>query len=270
MAAIKLTMLLQISTNVANPAAAVRRTGGWTESVYYDGALTPGLMRSFNTLCRTRTNLLGIGGSCVGQRFQQVDPVGSAQTAKNAFRSTLGLATDTPGQSLQLNSRGAGVANVRRAHLTGIPDACVVNGEFAGNEDWNANYFVFLTNLAGWKFRARDLTLPKVIVKTVDTDGVVTFASDLALAVGDKVSLYRLKNAFGKFVNGTFTVGAATTLRSVTLLSWTAGACTDGKAQKFSPIYPAITAAGTVQGLISQKKVGRPFDQFRGRRSKRK
>jgi len=267
--AYKLTMIMQMGTaGAANPLAQPR-TGGFSESVYY-ADLSARTRTDFYTLCATRANLLGRGGAVIGQRYQQVDPIGAAQSEKRVFRSTLNMTTDNPNMAIQIRSVASGLANIRRSHIHCIPDDIQVAGEYVTGTSWDLNYSLYRGTLSGWQFRARDLTLPRVLVKDITDAGVVTVLSDLAVGVNDLVTLYKVENADGGFVKGTFQVGAASTLRSFTLVNWKAGACTGGKAQKFVPIYPSITAAGTTLGTTSIRRVGAPFTRFRGRRSKRR
>jgi hypothetical protein len=269
MSAFKFTMIMQMGTGgQANPLAQPR-TGGFSETVYYTN-VSAGTINSFYDLCQLRANLLGRGGAVIGQRYQQVDPVGQASSEKRVFRSGLAMTTDNPNMAIQLRCRGANVANIRRSHIHCIPDDVTVAGEYVTGTPWDLNFALFKAGLRGWLFRGRDLTLPKVLVKDITDAGVVTFLSDLPLGVTDLVSLYRVEDANGNFVNGTFQVGVASTLRIVTLNNWKAGACKGGKAQKFSPIYPTINVAGTSLGTVSIRRVGGPFNKFRGRRSKRR
>lgn len=265
----KCTMLLEVLTKPDDPNARIRRVGGWSESWYWDDVLSASKLAAFNELCQARANLLGLGGRVKGQRFQLVDPSGSAQTQGRVFASNRTEQTDQPGVALQLAIKGTGVTNVRRSHLRGIPDAMVKGGEWTPEGDFNLTLNHFLVKLSAWKFRARDLSQPRVLVNNITSGGVVTFFSDLALAVGDRVTFNKVQDTSGNRFRGTFRVGVASTLRQVTLIGWPYGDVTGGTAQKLVIIYPAMPRSGMVAEKISFRKVGRPFDQFRGRRSKR-
>jgi len=270
MAAWKLTMVFRyLSGNVGG--GWLNLTGGWTESVYY-GNITTATRNSFNTLCQRRAAMLPNFTTIRGQRFQQVDPTGSAQTASVNYpgQAAAEFAQDIPQMALLLRLRAAGVNNVRSMRLCALPDSQVSRGEWNPNFEMRAATNAFLDELNGWQFRGDDLTLPRVLVKSVTSAGVIEFASDLSLAIGDKVKLTNTIDAYGRPVSGIFNVLNATSLRVVTLGGWKAGACKDGSAKRYSVIYPVIQGALTSISRIVTRKVGRPSEGYRGRRSRRR
>jgi len=270
MAAWKLTAVFKyLSGNTGG--GWINMPGGWTESLYF-GNINASTRSSFNTWCQRRAGLLPNFAVIRGQRFQQVDPVGAAQTASVNFpgQSNAAFAQDIPQVSLLLRLRATGVNNVRSYRVACLPDVMVTRGEFNPDFEYRALVNSFLAETNGWWFRGDDLTLPRVLIKTVSSAGVMEFASDIALAVNDQVKVTNTFDAFGKPVSGIFRVNNATSLRIVNLANWNAGACTNGSAKKYSPIYPVITDALNSISRIVVRKIGRPFEQYRGRRSKRR
>lgn len=268
--AYKWTMLLQIGTNIDDPGASLHRVGGWTESWYTTGAPTTSLQNSFKTLCQKRANMLGLGGSCVGFRIQQVDPRGSSQQQALSYASPGIFQTDTPGTALLVTIGSSGLANVRREKFAGIPDNQVAKGEFNPTPEYTPILNAFFAELAGWRFRARDLTVPRVNLDTIAADGTYATQSDFTAPQGSVVVVRRTQNSLKRNVSGTFVVGTATSLRAGKLNNWTAGACTLGTISLYVPIYPPITAGLVQPARITFRKVGRPFVGFRGRRSKKR
>lgn len=270
MAATKFSMVFRYLSG-SDTSPVPQDAAGWTESVY-ETSLSTANRSAFNALCIARARLLPQGTFIIGQRFQQVDPVGSAQTAVVNYPGGVGenFRADIPQMALLLRLRSSGVNNVRSYHVCAIPDAQVSLGQYRPVDTFRVLMGLFLDQLNGWKFRGADLAQAKAPVLSVTALGVVTFGSDLVLAVNDQLKILNAIDTNGNRVGGIFRVNAATSLRSVTLGNWKGGVTTEGTGQKYIPIYPTIVGARESISRIVTRKVGRPSGGYRGRRSRRR
>jgi len=269
MPAYRLSMVFRATTGTAQFSPG-QRGAGWTESVIWDN-IDASTRTSFNRLCNKRAALLPASARIVGQRFQQIDPSGRAQTARTNFPGSgaVEASRGQPTDAVRVSYRGSGVNNVGKRSIACIPDTMLSDGEYNPTPVYQISMAAFLAELNGWKFRGADLTVAKVQVKTVSDLGVVEVNTDLPVVTGDRVRLYRVKLADNTFFSGTFIVASATSVRIFTLRSWTKGAATGGEARKYVPIYPIISGANESPIEATIRKVGRPSGGFRGRASKR-
>jgi hypothetical protein len=271
MAAYKLQMIFRGATGTSSTSAG-KRGASWSEEVVWDN-IDATTRASFTRLCRARAPLLGTGWSIVGQRFQQIDPQGRAQTVAANFPGGQVLtlsATGQPTDAIKFSVRGTGVNNVSRRKLACIPDGQISDGEFNPEPTYLISLRNYLAELNGWKFRGADLTVPKQQVKTISALGIVETNTDLAVVTGDRVRLYGVHLEDGTFHSGTYIVASATSVRIFTLRNWTRGVAEQGQARKYVPIYPIIGGATTATFEACIRKVGRPSGGFRGRASKRR
>ncbi len=278
----KFTMLMQLATNVSDPNATARRLGGWSESWYANVASVQDLYNLafqgqaagfafLGALVPTRAGMLPNGAAIVGQRVQQIDPVGPSQSLSRLFPGTAGIAADIPQMALLTTTPGFGVKNIRRTILRGVPDARVIEGEYVPAGDFTRNLNQFFGVLGNWQFRGVDLSQPTIQIITIAADGTIQLAGlSAGFAVNDTVKVLRSVDQFNTTVAGKFVIQAIPSATSIQVRNWTAGVCTGGSVRKHAIIYAQVDSANCAVGRIVTKRVGRPFTQFRGRRSKRR
>jgi len=265
----KLTMLIDYVSDPGGTGAGTR-VGGWSESVYWD-ALGPDTVTGFNTLCQKRAAMLPAGSSVIGQRYQQVDPtVGGSSTGGFRYPSPggTGFERDIPQAAILMRIGATGFANKRPMYLRGIPDGQIVGGELRLEPPWKDAFLAYLTELAGWKFRGRDLTAPTVPIFSIDGTGNVVTEQPITLAVADMVRILRFRG--GSIINGRFPVETVTSTTVFKLRGWNGGSGTGGKIRKDNYVYPVMARNQMAVSRIVVRKVGRPFFQYRGRRSKKR
>ncbi len=277
----KFTMLFQLATNISDPTATARRLGGWSESWYFEGPSAQSLYAAaFGTalgggatqlgLCGVRSLLLPFGGAIVGQRIQQLEPLGPSQSLSANFPGSA-AAADVPQMALLCTIPGLTVSNTRRAILRGMPDIRVVEGEYSPSQAYAAFLAAFFEQLGNWRFRGLDLSQPSIPIINISAAGVVQLGGlSAGFAVNDKVKILRAVDGVNEPVGGIFMVGAIPSATQITLIAWTAGACTGGSCRKHAVIYPLVDSANCKVGRIITRRVGRPFTQYRGRRSRRR
>lgn len=275
---IKCTALFQLSTNVDFPNLPAHRIGGWSESWYYIGSSIPNAIQAFASpgtalfpfsWCAGRAALLPGGAAIIGQRYQQVAPVGQSQTAGGIYPGSAGEAADIPQQALLCSIPAVGAGNIKRFTLRGIPDARIIEGEFQGTQSFTQSLNNFFFVLGNFQFRARDLTQPTANIVSISAAGLVTCEAAATFNVNDMVRVLRTRTVDGDLLGGRFQVASVGPGNNVfTLANWSpAEATTGGRVRRDSIVFlPADnTRAAAYRAVI--RKVGRPFGAYRGRRS---
>ena len=276
----KATMLFRLATTVSDVTSEAKRIGGWSESYYYSGPDAPSMIDAFafaggedgKSLCGKRAHLLPTGAAIVGQRYQLLDPVGASQSTNKVFPGDSNLLCDVPQMALLCKAPGVGVINIRQLILRGIPDIRVHEGEYSPSATFRSALQGFFSGLKQWRFRAKDQTALKYKVSAISALGIINFEGPVpVLAVNDVITLSGVKTASGQTINGQFQVKNILPLTGqVELFNWVAGACTLGKLQKVQVVFPSIDGDKITVGRVIVRKVGRPFGQYVGRRSKKK
>lgn len=279
---IKGTQIFTHTSRVSDPASPIHRIGGWTESYYWEGATIEQFRNEFLGgpnpaggvwlgLSLLRARLLPTGANIVGQRYQQVNPVGPSQSLGRLFAGSAGILNDVPQMTLLCDAPGVGVKNVRRLFLRGMPDVRVTEGEFDAPAGYISALQDFFDFLAKFSFRARDLNQPQIPVVSITSGGVVTSSAAVPFLQNSFVQIGRAKTATGGNVTGVFQVDSVGPGFGVfQLKNWTLGSTTGGYARGYAIIYPKFDAPSVHFNRIVVKKIGRPFTQYRGRRSKRR
>lgn len=274
MATWKYTMIFNSSTNVSGGSVG-QRTGGWSEGLYSANAPTAeigaGTYRSvFEELCSLRARLLPTGFAVVGQRYQQIDPIGGSATGGFNAPGSAGIQADVPQMALFLRLTAAETPNIKPLTLRGLPDARVVEGEYKPESTFTAALQAFVNKLNIWRFKGRDLTQTPVAITSIDANGLATLDPGNPFVPDDYVRVLRTTDINGDRQGGRFRVIAPITTSTVTLQGWDLGECHGGKMRLDLTIYPLIGAQTANVLRVIVRKVGRPFGQYRGRASTRR
>lgn len=273
MVATKVTLLFNAVTK--DSTGNVQRSAGFSESYYSTLAIdNPTLKTNWNNLAIARANLMPANVSIIGSRYQNVDPVGASRQYDNVYPPTSTQQNDLPAIALQWTVRSLGSPNQRSLILRGIPDARVVNGEYAPVAAYNTALINFFTELrANWSFRAIDRTvLPVKIVQIVA--GLMTCVSPHGLLPGDVVNIMSTKVGTDRVVTS-YEAGVMAPFTATTATLFLAGRGENipdsvfGRARKVNITYPffSITNEEIVTPTAITRKVGAPFKKFRGRRT---
>lgn len=264
----KYTAIFEQSTNLTGGSIG-HRIAGWSESIYAM-AFSPLYVTDFYDWCRVRAQLLCAGAAIVGQRFQQVDPVGGSSTSNRRFPGQLSLVQDVPQMALFWRQPGLNAPNSKPITLRGIPDDLVKEGEYKPFFLIPTFLQQYCTENARWQFRGRDLTQTNIPLISVDANGLAETSIAHPYAANDRVRVLRTMNVNGKRQGGVFTVIAPITTFSLTFRAWNLGATLWGKLRKEATIYPYPTALFEATPRVIVRKVGRPFGGYRGRASTRR
>lgn len=275
----KITMLLQQATGLgAGGPPGQQHLGGWSESVYSIASniaevrnmlYNPGVWGL--GLCPARAVLMSGGGQIVGTRIASVLPrTGRTQTSGRSFIPPFSAQTDVPQMALMCTVGAVGSPNTRRFTLRGIPDNMVTFGEYNPTtlyRDWVLAYFNELRN---WSFVGQDLAQPFLQVNSISATGTVLLAAPRPPGFGGLLKFSQLLiPGTGIKIGGRFkiaTVGPGA--NEFDLLNYPGPATTGGTVQMIVySIYP-MDGANATADRAAVRKVGRPFGQYRGRRSK--
>jgi len=272
MAFSKVTLLFELNT-IATGTPAEGRTAGWSESFYFGGEAEPAIEAAIvkNGLCARRGATLPSTASIVGIRAQKVDPLplGPSIARRLFFQGTSGALTDVPQLTLLWELLSAGIPNKRMYHMRGLPDSNAEGGEYVSANDMDAKLNLLRTAMSNFNFRSFDRTQPvrDILTFTTATRTVVT-SVDHGFAIGDNVQLKQLKSQLVPITfGGTFKVETVPLANSFTIRSPSSWPdLVQGKAQKKVVIFPPISQTLSSWVRTTVRKVGRPFDLFRGRK----
>lgn len=272
----KCTAIFQLTTAVSTPTAPLHRQGGWSESIYVTANNVAAAIQAFEqgsgSFCQLRASLLPLGSSIVGERYQQVNPVGPSQSNNNVYPSTLGLEADQPQNALLMKIPGVGVNNIRRMVLRALPDACLTEGEFTPPTAYINQLVQFIAALSQYQFQGRDLSQAKQPLLSGTAAGVFTAINAPVVAIGQFVRILKARETTtGNLRGGRFQVTAVTqNPNTLTVAMWPFGATTGGNFRLDGQVFPQFGPLSGPVGRPIIKKVGRPSTGYRGRRSRRR
>ncbi len=252
--------------------------GGWSESIYFFSDSVSDCVDALKigaggnpALLPSRAALLSGTSNIIGVRLYQ-GGAGKGQSFAFAYPGPAGVNTDVPQMALLCRAANVTFGSSRLFTLRGIPDVQVVGGEWIPSPAYAnlvGDYFRALQNFA---FRGLDPAIAKIKLAGVSAGGVATSAgSAIPWGVGTQVTISKVVDADGLFRSWTgFITAAATPPPSVTIPTWPWGLCTGGTVTIKSFILSGMLAANIAVRRVVVRKIGRPFEQYHGRRSKRR
>lgn len=274
---IRIALLISVTTDPADRFSASPHSGGWSESFWFPGnAFVP--LKVFQLWGQSRANLLAGECTVTGYRQQlftisgnKLLPGGSASGVLN-YPGSYPTDLNAPQDSLMVNFTVSGQPNNIRHRLAGLPDSQVSQGEYQPTTAYKTSITNYMNGVINNGFQAvtRDLTQPDARVKSIAGD-VLTTLTATGAAPGDYVILRRVRDVNGDPVSGSFLVETVTPNADGTfayaLYGLSATVSTpNGTARKDLLVINNILT-GQPNRLVV-RKIGRPFVQYRGRRSK--
>lgn len=256
-------------THIFTQVTGKRRTGGWSETWYFDGTEREAELAG-NSLSKKRAALLSSAAAIVAQRIQEVGGRGKTTTSNDI--GILGSDSDIPQMAVQCFCLGQGVTNKKIFQLRGIPDGLVVEGDFSPSLAWNGAFSAYSGSLLAnnIRFRAKNLALPQVAVVSIADNGTFSLGGPLTFAVGARIDISRCKTTTGVARSGSYYVGTATSATAGVFTDWPGGTVQlKGKARVNAIVYPLVARGSAEVVKIGTRKVGRPFDLYHGRASSR-
>lgn len=271
---LKITYIFDYSSEPADTAAAASHKGGWSETLWLPGS-TPELDKC-RRIASQRTRLLPETVRIIGYRQQLYTIVagqfqaGGANMVLLGFRGRVGYRPDLPQVSLSLKASAFNATNTRRFTLRGIPDEQMENGEYQPTPAYDNNVTLYGQDLVdeGFAFPGRKLDEPFSDVKEIVNSklkvvGATTFNE------GDRVLLKGVRDVNGDPVVGQFVV-TGVAAGQFTLGNMDPNIVVGQKGRVCKVINALFSISQVETGRAVVRKIGRPFEQYRGRRSKRR
>jgi hypothetical protein len=279
---IKCVTVFQLTTEPGNSAPVIgyagrSHIGGWTESWFFNSdtlsdAVTAcfGPRADHDPMCIARARLLGHQATILGVRFYQ------SGGGKGVFISRTipgGVHdTDQPQQAILCRTNNPAQDRARKFTLRGIPDVETVNGEFSPDAAYANAVETYFDSLFDFLFLCKTLN-NQTGVFSVDASGIVTLKANTPFALNDLVYLFNAVDSQGKrqhWTNFVTIIGPGP--NQFTIKGWPWGACTGGTVGKPTNSYNNAWATGNLPTVVRSvtRKIGRPFELYRGRRSKRR
>lgn len=246
------------------------RVGGFSET-WYSPDSPQTAMGKAKDLSKQRAAFLPQGAGIVGIRVQELGKRGFAET----FNAPGGYGTDTkdiPQVATLCIIKKAGIESYKRFFLRAVPDAIVHLGDYTPTDVYTSlvNQWVGALISKGFTFSGIDPALPKVKILGISDVGVFTFAGNVVTAVNDEIQLLNCTNTFNENVSGTYRVSVFVNGASGTFLNWNKGTVNQkGEARKSASATTALEQGSFKILRIGTRKIGRPFDLYRGRASVR-
>lgn len=274
--ATKVVMLINGVTDKAAPNSSIKYAGGQhafgaSESFWSTLSIGSALYAKLDALAIARAAILP--KQCVILGFRLYNDGTGVGTIRQSGLTSSFYTLNTANDALLIRTGQVGTGSQRHFWLHYLPDGQTQNGEFTPDVVYAAVLKNYLDNLAAnfsWYSQVRS-NFTKIV--TISAAGLVTFAGANPFAVGQFVTISRaFETATHRFRGGLYQVQTVGPLANqCTLLGWQFGACTNGAAWQRSR---SIGSLGSGDGLTVEragtKKVGRPFDLYRGRQTRRK
>jgi len=282
---IKAVMLFKDSTGPGGLEGV--RVAGWSESVWFPSDSVTDCLAALKTgagatpgLLPARAELLPSGASINGLKLYQ-GGAGRGNSQRVLYPGSSGFATDVPNIALLCSSRSGSTGATRRWCVHAIPDSQVVNGNFVPSGPFLfslSQYFQALSQFSFYTNPANPanstivqiVLIPAVLPATVGT-GLATVTNPALFAANQQVRISRIRDAAGQEYSMTATVlDVNVGAKTVTLANWSTVNTTGGTMTQIGKVPSSFDPANTLPIRIGTRKVGRPTDLYRGRRSRRR
>ena len=267
----RISFLFQFTTDPPAGYGARRHTAGWSESLWYPDADPPAGRLDF--LAGDRARILPSAAAIIGQRIQvytlegnRLKP-GGASTLKVNYPGNQLWTCDIPQMALEVALKASGAPNSSRILIRGIPDDQVLGGEYTGTATYKGQVTTYLNRMQNlnFQFLGRNLSNISVRVISIAANLLVTDVPCGAIP-GDYVRLLRVYDINGRPISGSFRVQSGSGV-NLTLLGLPAGLAVEQSGACRKDEFALRSIASHEIGRIRVKKVGRPFEGYRGRRS---
>jgi hypothetical protein len=277
----RMTALFSLTTTPVNRATANPHTGGWSES-WWTTQSGPTLATSFTNLLKLRAALLPASAQITGSRQSTFTIQGNrlipgpTSSSEQNFPGNANYVTDLPQAALQLKGYGDSVSNHNSFYLRGIPDAMIVGGEYSPTRPFGNAVSAFKAALVGpWGFVARDLSQPRLQVLALvqatpppPNQAILQLAGVLAgVAANSFLRFSRVYGSDGNPIKGAFAVTQPPVGNLYTLQMPNVNPVFRPSGTARLDLLTYIAYSSVAYNRAGVKKVGRPSEGYRGRRS---
>ncbi len=258
--------------------SARQHIAGWTEYVMWNNDSVSSLLTALQTGANNQPGLLPSRAALLSQNAQVIGVrlysggAGKGQSFALAYPGTTGAISDNPVQAILVKVGNVNVGAVRRFTLRGVPDAQIVGGEFVPDQNYVNAVNAWMHALSNFAFIAIDPTQLPSPVFNITAAGLCTINGPAQPFLVNQIVTFNKvldANGFKRSFRGSVTsIGPQN--NQFTVAAWPFGVGTGGtvglKAKgTFSMDYNTMN----VNRLVS-RRVGRPFELYRGRRSRRR
>lgn len=272
----KYDTLFQMTTAPSQLADANPHTAGWSEGHWRPNLISV-TASAFGAMLVSRARLLPKQASIIGYRISEYEFVGNRMLPKGASAGRIrlpgntGFETDVPQMALEIGA-STGAANSTRFAIRCIPDNQIIGGEFSPSVAYKLHVSDYLAGLRinSWSMVGKDFSQPAYGIVSITSGGLLTLKPGAALtAEVDSVLLRGVRNLQGRAVSGAFQLGTSPAANQWNLLGWdqanTVG--TVGTVRK--DIIALFDLTEAFASRIVVRKVGAPFERYRGKASRR-
>jgi hypothetical protein len=274
---LRVSFLFQLTTDPEDVAVAQSHIAGWSESHWDSIDSTPINSPAYISLAQRRALMLPRQAAIIGWKQQKFTLSknkaigGGVATFKQRFPGSLSLSANVPQDALMFSASIAGGPNAVRFNCRAVPDEAVVRGEFNNFPAYKQFMDLFRADLVtrNWGALVRDLAQPSVRVKKI-LNNVITVEAGGGFAQDDYVILRRVRDVVtNEPISGSFLITLVAG-NDLTVVGLPAGATAEavGFARKDVVRVANYTAVNFAR--VVTKKVGSPFERYRGRRSKQR
>jgi len=274
----RVSFLFQMNTEPQNPAAAMSHAAGWSEG-WWANLQLPSSHEFLRRYAEKRATLLPSQAAIIGFRLAYYDISGNAllpkgtQTGKFRYVGASTLHCDLPQVALELNASTQGGPNTTRFVLRGMPDDVMKRGEYDPPRAFSTRMNAFMEFLVsasanlGWI--GRNIGATTVRINSITDAGLVTTDGDAGGTPGVSwLRILRCRDTQGANVSAAYRILTHPTATTYTIAGW------EGQTVEASGLARIDTVQffdvnGVKIGRAIVRKVGRPFESYRGRASKR-
>lgn len=262
------------ATIAANPRPSIGYVGsshafGFSESIWRNGLTIPQTVTYLkNHLGPARASLLPVNASLTSATLYS-DTGGGGVDVPLGFTGTQGT-TNVVNDAILCETRNAAAPIQRRWWVHCVPDEWVTQGELRIDLIDSMIIQLYLSKMALGDWVGVVQNDLKDIV-TITAQGLVTLSTNQPYAVGQHVRVTRTLNSSKKKVGGDFMVSTVgPLLTQFTLALWNKGDCTGGKVYRPTYDYYSLGAnEGPYVVRGGTRRIGRPFELYRGRQPAR-
>lgn len=246
------------------------KNSGWSTTFYKEGTSLSEIMGSARTWG-------GLVRQCGSRDVRFTHLRGVFLNQPNATRLEVienpaklpDLDADVPWTSILVRVTGV-IGNRRMLMLRGQKDSYFTDGRLVTNVDnvGVINALEFFLHENDWGIYGENYSLNVKTVASVDSAGTVTTVENHDIAIGHKFKFLRTRTTDGRLVTGIWTVMAPVTTTSFKIAGWEpTDIILKGKLRRYDPIVDIVRRCDIVRA--ASRRVGRPFGQQAGRRSRR-
>jgi hypothetical protein len=274
--AYRVSLLFDVTTAPSDLTAASPHSGGWSES-HWTLSVTDLTTNFLPLLAQRRAALLSSLSSIIGFRVENFTISGNkllpggTTSGRFLYPGGFGGTLNLPQDALQISIPAQSAPNVSRSNLRGMPDTVVALGEYQPTTGYKTAVASFLQTLnnGGWGFVGRVKSNPSARVNNIAA-GVVTLSANVGGVAGTSyLRMNRVYDTLNNPIRGAYLI-TAIAANVYTLQGFPSQNVTtpSGSARVDALQYFGYSIGVPVRAV--SRKIGRPFEQYRGRASRRR